>query len=74
MEIAQDQHRRLSSVTSRAAVIVAPGGRGESATVNVEREELRAGAGRAGREAVRQRSSDLAHHRTANRTAKMVSG
>jgi len=47
-------------------VIVVLGGHGAVAQGHVERGELRAGAGRAGREAVRQRSSDLAHHRTAN--------
>ena len=51
-----DQHWRVSGASCRVAVTVAPGVPGDDVTVLVEDEELRAGAGRAGRELVLHRS------------------
>ena len=51
-----DQRRRVSGASCRVAVTVAPGVLGDDVTVLAEDEELRAGAGRAGRELVLHRS------------------
>jgi len=51
-----DQRQKLSGASCKVAVTVEPGAPGDNVTVLVEDEELRAGAGRAGRELVLHRS------------------
>ena len=51
-----DQRQKVSGASCRVAVTVAPGAPGDDVTVLVEDEELRVGAGLAGRELVLHRS------------------
>ena len=75
VEAVQDRQRRLSSVTRRAAVIVAPGAHGAGARGDVEGWEVRAGADPADRETVREKRAAPAQPRAAPpRVAETVSG
>ena len=51
-----DQHQKVSGASCRVAVTVAPGAPGDDVKVLAEDEDLRAGAGLAGRELVLHRS------------------
>ena len=75
VETAQDRPLRLSGVTLRAAVIVIPGVHGAGARGDVEGWEVRAGAGRADREPVKERRAAPAQPKAAPpRLAEMAPG
>lgn len=73
VEAAQDQPRRLSGVTGRAAVIVAHGVHGAVAKADVEGREVRAGAEPAEGETVKESRAARAQPRAAPRDAETVS-